>query len=281
MPVDLDDAIAIAERIAGVVAASNVRMVLITGSLARGLSDDNSDLDIYLYSHQPDVAVLSDTQRFARVGMHHEFGVPTATGWFTKLRTEHYYVDVESVDVDLLSRAAAVLASNDPPPGWVVKVAAGLRDAIAVHGGHELEGWRQRLAYRDETATADANLRSTRLLSPTALFELTLARGDALSFSARLSGVLLDAVALLGAVNRRFIPTDEPKWVPWHLAQLTHAPHNVNHRIETAITRPSLDSMADLDALLAETLDLIDMHLPGTSTNGARYALALRPRPRR
>jgi hypothetical protein len=274
-------AIALAERIAGVVASGDLRMVLITGSVARGLSDDNSDVDIYLYWHEPNVALLSDRQRFDPIGMHPEFGVPTATGWFTKLRFDDHYVDVESVDVALLADAADALGSNGPPPGWVVKVASGLRDAIAVHGDRDLGTWQRRLTYRDDTASAEASARAARLLSPTALFDLTFARGDALSFSARLSQVLLDAVAMLGAVNRRFIPTEEPKWIPWHLSQLTHCPDNVNERLHAAITRPSIDTMADLDALLEETLDLVDMYVPGTSTKSARYALRLRPRPRR
>ena len=88
-------------------------------------------------------------------------------------------------------------------------------------------------------------------------------------------------VALLGAVNRRSISVDEPKWIPWHLTQLTYRPDDVNDRIHAALTHPSTETMADLDALLEETLSLADPHVPGTSTRGARYALSLRPRPAR
>jgi predicted nucleotidyltransferase len=277
--VERADAITLAERIVDVAGTDDVRMAVITGSVARGLSDDRSDLDVYLYGDRPDVAVLADPHRFDPIGARAEFGVRTTTGWFTKLRCDTRYVDVESVDISLLGDAADALSSPRPAPSWVVKVAAGLRDAIAVRGGDELETWQRRLTYRDETATADVHARVSRLLSPTALFELTAARGDALSFTARLAAVLLDAVALLGAVNRRFIPTDEPKWMPWHLAQLTHRPADVGARIHDALTRPTMGAMADLDALLAETLDLVDTHVPETDTGAARYALGLRPRP--
>ena len=256
-------------------------MGLIVGSVARGLADDTSDLDIYLYWSRPDIASLSDPQRFDPIGGRVSFGIPTASGWFTKLERDGRYIDVESLDISVLARAHDDLAAAVPPAGWAVKVAAGLRDAVAVHGADELRAWQERLAYRDETATAEVIARTGRLLSPTALYELTYARGDVLSFTARLSTLLLDVVALLAAVNRRFIPTDEPKWIPWHLAQLPHRPPDVDERIRHALVDPSPATMADIDVLLVETLDLVDSHVPATSTRSARYAVRLRPRPAR
>ena len=207
------------------------------------------------------------------------FGVPTATGWFTKLEHEGRYIDVESVDTAVLARAADALDGTAAPAGWAVRLAAGLRDAIAVQGHGELARWQDRLAYRDETATAEVAARAAHLLAPTALFELTGARGDVLSFTARLSRLLLDVVALLGAVNRRFVPVDDPKWLPWHLDQLPLRPTDTDARIRHALTDPSPATMADLDDLVAATLDLIDAHVANVDTRAARYAVGLRPRP--
>jgi hypothetical protein len=275
------DAIALASRIVGLVATNDLQMGLITGSVARGLSDEASDLDIYLYWDRVDLTDLAEPHRFDAIGARVAFGIPTASGWFTKLDHDGRYIDVESVDATLLEHASHALAAGGAPAGWVVELAAGLRDAIALHGSGQLVVWQQRFRYRDEWAAAEVTARAARLVSPTALFELTDARGDTLSFTARLSQVLLDAVALLGAVNRRFIPVDEPKWIPWHLRQLTHHPRDVDQRIHDALTHPSADTMADLDALLDETLDLVDTHVPGTATRTARYAISLRPRPAR
>ena len=123
--------------------------------------------------------------------------------------------------------------------------------------------------------------RAGRLLAPSALYELTYARGDLLSFTARISQVLLDVVALLAAVNRRFVPVDDPKWLPWHLTRLEHMPADSAERIRAGLDDPSPTTMADLDTLVAEALDLVDRHVPGTSTGAARFAITLRPRPAR
>jgi hypothetical protein len=277
--VERQDALTLARRIVRLVASSDLRMGLVTGSAARDLADDRSDLDVYLYWDAVDVAALSAPQRFDAIGARPAFGIPTATGWFTKLEHDGRYIDVESVDVAVLSRAAEALGGSAAPVDWAVRLAAGLRDAVAVNGQRDLAAWQDRLAYRDETAAAEVAARAPTLLAPTALFELTYARGDVLSFTARLSRLLLDVVALLGAVNRRFIPVDDPKWIPWHLAQLPHRPPDMEGRLRDGLTAPSPATMADLDGLVAATLDLVDEHVANADTRAARFALRLRPRP--
>jgi hypothetical protein len=281
---DRAEAAPLVERIAGLLATTEPRMALVAGSVARGLDDESSDLDVYLYwdrVEDSDRAAFSDADRFTPLGLGRAFGVPTAAGWFTKLHVDGRYVDVEDVDIALLSRAVAALDGTQAPPGWAVKIAVGIRDAMAVFGGAELDVWRQRLAYGDVTAAADVAARLPRLLAPSALYALTYARGDVLGFTARVSAVLLDVVAVLGAVNRRFIPVDDPKWLPWHLAELTLVPAAFEERIRNALIAPSPTAMADLDGAVVEALDLVDRRVPGVDTRAARYALSLQPRPGR
>ena len=188
-------------------------------------------------------------------------------------------MDVESVSVGALEHAARALAGGEALADGVAKLAAGVRDAVAVVGAAELERWQGRLIYTDAVAVAEVGVRGRRLRSPSALFQLTYARGDVLSFAARLSRVLLDAIGLLGAANREFIPVDDPKWMPWHLGRLQHTPLNVVERIGHGLRNPTPDAMADLDDLLGQVLDIVDESIPGADTRAARFALTLRPRP--
>ena len=207
--------------------------------------------------------------------------MPTATGWFTKLRRDGRYVDVEDVDVAVLSQAADALDGQQAPPGWATKVAIGLRDAVAVVGHDELATWQHRLAYRDAAAAAEVAARLP-LLAPSALYELTYARGDLLSFAARLSAVLLDVVAVLGAVNRQVHPGRRAE-----VAALAPRPADAGAgrsprpHPDRALTAPSPVTMGALDVAVLETLDLVDRYVPGADTRAARYAIDLRPRPAR
>jgi hypothetical protein len=114
-----------------------------------------------------------------------------------------------------------------------------------------------------------------KLLPPTVLYELTLGRGDALSFSARISAVLLHAVALVAAANRAFIPVTEPKWLPWQLGRLMNTPPRMSERVNAALRLPSLEAMNDLRALLTEVLDLVEKHVPDANTRVGRFILSM------
>jgi hypothetical protein len=256
----------------------SLRMVLLTGSAARGLSDAASDLDVYLYWDEFDRDRLKDASALSVAGAARVFAVGTASGVFEKYRRDGRFVDVESVEIAALERTAVALDTGSGLSAEVVKVAAGLRDAVPVIGADDLARWQRRMVLSDAIALAEVAARSHRLLSPVALFDLTYARGDVLSFAARVSHVLLDAVALLGAANRVFIPVDDPKWLPWHLGRLEHVPPAVAERIAEGLRSPTPDAMADLEALVVEVLDLVDSHVPDADTRLARFAIGLSPR---
>ena len=268
------------EDVVSAVAPGRLRMALVTGSAARGLADSTSDIDIYLYCDALEGSP-PDVERYQMVRARPTFQISTPTGWFAKLEHEQRYVDVEAIDVSELGRAVEALSGPAPPAPWAVKVAAGLRDAIAIVGPDDLDVWNRRLTYRDETAAAEVTARSARLLSPVALFALTYERGDVVSFAWRVSRLVLDTLALLGAVNRRFIAVEDPKWIPWHIAQLDRRPARFDERTRTALSAPTAKAMTDLHAAIEDTLDLVDVHVAGADTRAARFALALTPRPPR
>jgi hypothetical protein len=275
-----DDVFEVADAVAHAHAGwPGLRMVLVTGSGARGLADGASDLDLVLAWNTVDRQRLSAEGRLDGLGADRLFALPTDHGYFEKYRLDGRYIDIDSVTDDVFERHAEALHSGAPLSDEVAKVAAGLRDARPVVGAEELRAWQARFVYSAALARAEVGVRGSRLLSPSALYELTITRGDVLSFAARLSRVLLDAIALLAAANREFIPVDEPKWMPWHLGRLRHVPPDVVERIGRAMGAPSPVTVADADELLVEVLDLVDERVPGADTRLARFAIGLRPRP--
>ena len=252
-------------------------MGLVTGSVARGISDVASDLDIYLYWIQTDRVALAGSNRLRALGTDRLFGMATPTGFFEKHRLKDRFVDVESVEIAALSEVVASLSNAEVMTPRVEKTVAGLLDAVAMTGGDELLRWQHRMKYSDDLATAQVAAHIGGLRPPVALYEITLARGDALSFAARLSSTLLHGVALVGAVNRQFIATTEPKWIPWQLDRLTIRPDHMADRINAALTHPTIETMRDLASLLDEIVDLVDRHIDTVDTRPARFALALDP----
>jgi hypothetical protein len=254
-----------------------LRMALLTGSVARGAADGASDLDVYLYWEQVDREALAATARAETLGAHRRFGVDQASGYFEKYDLGGRFVDVASVSMAVPDVAAAVLGGEGQATDEVLALAGAFHEAVALRGGDELAAWRRRLTYTDDLAREQVSARGVRLLAPSALYRITADRGDLLAYEARTAAVLVDAVGLLGAANRTFLPLSPIKWWPWHLDRLAYRPGDVLSRIEAGLTRPDAVTTADLDRLLLEILDLVDQHVPDADTRPARFVLALRP----
>jgi predicted nucleotidyltransferase len=254
-----------------------IRMAMVCGSVARGLADENSDVDLYLYGDHVDGSLISRTRPLESAGAELVFGVPTSTGWFQKYRLDGRFIDLEFADVRVLDDAARDLEAGRMSP-QLVRLAAGARDAIPVIGQAELERHNRRLQYSDAAALNEVRVRTGGLLPVSALFSLTYSRGDLLSYASRVSRVLLDAVALLAAANREFVPVDEPKWMRWHLARLARQPDRFADLTNEVFRSPTLELADEADRMLLQVLDLVDASVPNADTRNARFALELRSR---
>jgi hypothetical protein len=272
------DAIELA-RMVGESARSHmdVQMSLVCGSMARGLADDASDVDLYLYGGGLDVRTIRRSRLLETAGASLVFGVAKPDGWFEKYRLDGGFVDVEYCDVRVVEDAVRELAEGRLPP-HVARLAAGLRDAVPAIGERDLERHRRSLVYNDAVALTEVRTRSVRLLPVSVLYRSTWARDDAVSYASRVSPVMLDAVALVAAANRAFVPVDEPKWLPWHLARLERQPEQLADVLADAFGAPSRDVARRIDAVLREVLDLVDDAVPGADTRVARFALDLATR---
>ena len=157
-------------------------MALVTGSVARGLSDDASDLDVYLYREQVDRGAIEATPRVEQLGARRIIGVERPAGYFEKYWLDGRFVDVESVSTVMLEVTSEAMAAGEVTDA-ALSLACSLRDAVARRGADELARWHAQLVYSDELARSQVRSRGGRLLAPSALFELSYRRGDTLTYA--------------------------------------------------------------------------------------------------
>jgi hypothetical protein len=275
--VPLEHLMEVAEQITAVYeSAAGLVMALVTGSVARGLADGSSDLDLYLYWEHVDGELLSSSAIGRHAGGSRLFGTPTATGFFEKYQFGDRLVDVESVSIRTLADLAGILDRHEPMSALTAKTMAGLRDAIPVRGDAQLELWRSRLSYSSEQGLVEVAVNLRRFLPPMAIYELTMVRGDSISFFSRLSAVALAAIGAVAALNMYALPTQDPKWLPWHVAQLTKRPPDFMRRLQAPFTQHDVESIVGFDAALSGTLDLVEHELPAAlpEVQRARFVLA-------
>jgi predicted nucleotidyltransferase len=100
----------------------DVRMALVCGSFARGLADESSDIDLYVYGEGVDGRTVGPSRVLEQAGAALVFGIRTAAGWFHKYRLDGRFVDVEFCDVSVAWMTRSELSrSACPRPtlfGW-------------------------------------------------------------------------------------------------------------------------------------------------------------------
>lgn len=248
--------------------------VLVAGSVAEGLSDAWSDVDMILfYDELPDVAALTAAREAVDGTEHFPLGGTHESGAVLE------QFRVEGVACQLVhqtlaaweAQSATVLADLDVTSP-AQKALSGLHGAVVLHGEDLITRLRASAQYPDALAVAMV----TANLSVFPLWRLqgSLERRDADLWQRReiiagFEGIL----GVLAGVNRTFFSTFQLKRVSRLVDSFEHAPPGTAERIAAALTAETGSAVATLRDVYAETLDIVAAQMPTIDLQGARRAL--------
>jgi predicted nucleotidyltransferase len=259
--------VAVAEAMAPRYAANDgVAAVLLAGSVARGLADERSDVEVDVYWHRPP----GEAERRAVVdqaGWEWVYAEVDDNEWADGVRLDGVKVDVSQFTTATIEGYADALLAGDTEPELQVRATA-LLDGRALAGPDVIEAWRARLTpYPDVLALAmvDGGLPPR----PVERLEMLRERDDPVLLTRDLvEGVhgLLDA---LFAVNRRYVPHPFHKWLAFECAQLSVAPPDLEARIRRVLAVPG-EGVPEFVRLTEETFDLVEEHVPAYDVAAAR-----------
>ena len=267
---------AVAETVAAAYAAnSSVHGVLLAGSVARNLADDFSDVEIDVFWGEPP----TDSDRRRPFQDH---------GWelVASEVDEHEWADsflVRGVKVDtsqfLVSTIDAwigdVMVAGDTEPELQVRITA-LRQGHALHNPALIERWRARTEpYPDVLchAMVDEGLD----FRPRERLDMLAARDDVLMLHSDLVDNVRGVLDTLMGLNRVYAPHPWHKWLDWEIGQLPIAPSRLNQRIRRLLSNDARTAVAETVALVHDTFELVDRHLPGYDTSRRRAAFDRAP----
>ncbi len=259
--------IAIAETMAPRYAANDgVGAVLLAGSVARGLADARSDLEVDVYWTRPP----AEAERRSIVddaGWEWVYADVDDNEWADGVRVDGVKVDISQFVTTTIDGYLDALHEGDTEPELQVRATA-LLDGRALAGADLIEAWRARLTpYPEPLAMAMVDLGLPP--RPVERLEMLVARDDPLLLARDLVEGLHGLLDALFAVNRRYLPHPFHKWLSYECGLLDLAPPDLESRVRSVLSAP-IAGVPDFVRLTEETFDLVGEHLPAYDVVAAR-----------
>jgi hypothetical protein len=269
--------LALAERVAPVYACQDAcAAVIVGGSVARGWSDERSDVELGIFWR--DVPPASERRRLAlRVGGRKVDIYPSdrdpglANDDYT---LDHVKIDVVHASVPTMDTVLDDVAIRYDRMLWKHEVTSTLLSAIPLMGEEILASWRRRAVYSRELARV--MIREHLVFGPRAYLETLAQRGDFLLLRTLLGRIERQLLGILLALNQIFTPSWIGKWTPRTVALLSCAPPDFLERARWVWSLPDSAAIDAVHALVDETLVLVEGHYPEVDIGPARARIAAR-----
>jgi hypothetical protein len=262
---------AVAEAVAaGYAANPKVAGVLLAGSVARGLADDFSDVEVDVFWH--DAPTVEDRRDpLTRGGWLAISAHVDEHEWADTFRVDGVNVDTSQFLVETIDAwIDRVVSAGDPEPEFQVRITA-IRLGQPLYRPELVDRWRARTdTYPD--ALAHAMVRKGVDLWPRARLQALAARDDVLLLHSDLVDNVQLLLDMLMGLNRMYAPHPWHKWLDAETAQLAVAPEDLNRRIRALLTADAHEAADDVGRLVDETIALVERHLPSFDARELRAA---------
>ena len=260
---------------------SDVKAASVVGSVARGDSDDSSDLDLLVYWDQPDVATIAD-RPLADAGVS-PFLVDWSEGGSVCL--EQYLIGDLRVDVfhctagwcsELIAdvQVRSELDAQKQVQMWY------FLNSLPLYGAPFMEALRSR-ALNFPDGLARTMVRYHLSFRPLGELELAVDRGNLLRFYRLVCEYELNVHGVLLGLNRLYGHPWVGSLQETLMAQMEIAPNRLSQRFKDILRAEPPDAIAQLDRLVRETLGLVEQHMPEVPSQQAwtRYESRVAPVP--
>ena len=247
-----------------------VKVVIVGGSVGRGIADRYSDVEIGVFWIEPPSEAERQTlaERIGVVYREHmspyKFD-PRHPG--EEEADEDIYVGGEKdsgFNVDIKHKTIAAVEQYliemcDHCQPHDNRLAEVLSHSIPLYGQSLAEQWRRKVATYP-TELVQKIVQTQLRFEQWWLCEQFAKEEEIILVQEQFSECLTKIISVLAALNRVYAP--EIKWTDWSIKQLQIAPSNLTHQAKQIFEQPPQVAAHQLRQLIEETFDLVKIHLP-------------------
>ena len=263
--------IALARRIAPIYANHpKVKVVVVGGSVGRGIADRYSDVEIGVFWTEPPSKAERRTLA-ERVGVVYREQMssykfdPRHPGeeeadediYVGGDKDSGFNVDVKHKTIAAVEQYLAEMFDHCQPSDD--RLAEVLSHSIPLYGQSLAEQWRRKVVTYP-TELAQKIVQTQLRFEPWWLCEQFAKEEEMILVQEQFSQHLTEIISVLAVLNRVYVL--EIKWTDWSIKQLQIAPSNLTHRARRMFDQSPQVAAQQLRQLIEETFDLVKLHFP-------------------
>jgi hypothetical protein len=269
--------LALAEEIGAAYASDdNAQVVMVAGSVGRGSADRYSDIEVDVYYAEPP----TEGERIAaveRCGAAVKLLAEDEDEWEEQMSIGGLHAHTSTFLVATMERyLREVVEQCSLEPDAQTRLFS-LQHAVTLKGEDQVERWRAKAAaYPDglQRAMLDENLRFGRFAYAA---EMLAARDDLLTLYEIFVGTGRQLLGALLGLNRTYMPApDYLKSMDETIGSMAIKPADLSARLKRSFRIDPSAAVVELEALIEETLALVEKHVRGFDAAPHRAELAKR-----
>ena len=267
------------QKLQAYTAHPQAKAAMITGSTATGQADYYSDVEMFIYY---DKLPRKEELRFARQQNQGSEPIRTFEDEEQRFFGEFYYIDgvqfqIGNSTIKFWEGEMATVLEEFNVTSPAPKALSGMLECIPVYGEELILCWKKRIAdYSDELARAMVE-KHLNFFPVWAVGEHLAARDTTLfQHQIRLEAGQ-NILGILAGINRLYYSSFQFKRMQQFIEQMKIAPQNLYVRLENLYQQEPLLVAHQLKELIAETIELVELHLPEIDTSKVRQSLERQP----
>lgn len=257
----------------------HIKAILITGSVAKGVADDNSDLDIIMYYDELPGEAAFETYRQAALDSGGGFyGGNAQDGWalfqyIDGIRHDFAHARLEEAE----NMVTQFLAEPTLEENNLFIALDGILTGLPLKGADITDGWKAKLANYPPKLSDMLVQKHLRFRPHWVLQKMGVERNEVIFLQEELLHAVQNIFGVLCGLNQLYHP-GKIKGLDYTVAKMKIAPPDVARRLPALFEEDRQTAVSHLKTLIEETISLVETHLPHIDTAPTRKLFTMQLR---